>query len=71
MNKRHLSSGSMTIILLSLMYSFGTFGFLNLLGARTIVQIALIALIAFLAVFFIAMNVKLKEIGRASCRERV
>jgi len=60
MNKRHLSSGSMTIILLSLMYSFGTFGFLNLLGARTIVQIALIALIAFLAVFFIAMNVKLK-----------
>ena len=57
MIKRHLSSGVLSITLLSLMYSFGTFGFLNLLGARTAVQISLLTVLAFL---FYVMHTKIK-----------
>lgn len=57
MIKRHLSSGVLSITLLSLMYSFGTFGFLNLLGARTVVQISLLTVLAFL---FYVMHTKVK-----------
>jgi hypothetical protein len=57
MIKRHLSSGILSITLLSLMYSFGTFGFLNLLGARTVVQIVLIPVLACL---FFVMHTKVK-----------
>lgn len=57
MNQRHLSSGVMTITLLSLIYSFGTFGFLNLLGTRTIVQVVLIT---FIASLFLLMRIKVK-----------
>jgi hypothetical protein len=39
------------------MYSFGTFGFLNLLGARTVVQIVLIPVLACL---FFVMHTKVK-----------
>jgi len=57
MSKQYLSSGVMTVILLGLMYSFGTFGFLNLLGVRTIVQMALIIVLTF---FFFMMHTKVK-----------
>ena len=57
MIKRHLSSGILSITLLSLMYSFGTFGFLNLLGARTVIQILLIIVLACL---FYVMHTKVK-----------
>ena len=57
MIKRNLSSGILSITLLSLMYSFGTFGFLNLLGARTVVQILLITVLACL---FYVMHTKVK-----------
>ena len=47
------SAGIMAIILISLMYSFGTFGFLNLFGARSIVQAALLGAVSIL---FISMR---------------
>ena len=56
-NRQHLSAGVMTTILLSLMYSFGTFGFLNLFGARLIIQMCLIAIIA---MSFSAMSVRVR-----------
>ena len=56
-NSQHLNAGVMAIILLSLMYSFGTFGFLNLFGARSIVQMALIAVITSL---FIVMRFRIR-----------
>jgi hypothetical protein len=46
MANKYLSIGLLSFILLAIMYSFGTFGFLNLLGARTIVQISLVGLVA-------------------------
>jgi hypothetical protein len=54
----HLSAGVMAIILLSLMYSFGTFGFLNLFGARSIIQLILIGVITLL---FIAMRIRISS----------
>ena len=54
---QHLSAGVMAIILLSLMYSFGTFGFLNLFGARSIVQVLLIAIITLV---FIVMRIRFR-----------
>tara|TARA_B110001450_G_scaffold256640_1_gene287902 strand:+ start:923 stop:2335 length:1413 start_codon:yes stop_codon:yes gene_type:complete len=56
-NSQHLNAGVMAIILLSLMYSFGTFGFLNLFGARSIVQMALIAVMTSL---FIVMRFSIR-----------
>ena len=47
----------MAIMLLSLMYSFGTFGLLNLFGVRTLVQVALLGVITLL---FIVMRVKFR-----------
>ena len=47
----------MTVILLCLMYSFGTFGFLNLFGARTIVQVILLGIMTLL---FIVMRITFK-----------
>jgi hypothetical protein len=40
-----LSNGLMAILMLSIMYSFGTFGLLNLFGIRQLVQLALITLV--------------------------
>ena len=57
-NSQYLSAGVMSIILLSLMYSFGTFGFLNLFGARTAVQAILLSIITLL---FITMRVRFKN----------
>ena len=56
-NSQHLSAGLMAIMLLSLMYSFGTFGLLNLFGVRTLVQVALLGVITLL---FIVMRVKFR-----------
>ncbi len=47
---QYLSTGLFTFVLLTITYSFGTFGFLNLLGARTIVQIFVIGLVTSLFV---------------------
>jgi hypothetical protein len=47
---QHLSSAAMAVILLAFMYSFGTFGFLNLFGVRVIVQAFLIATITLLLI---------------------
>lgn len=47
---RYLHTGLLSFTLLAIMYSFGTFGFLNLLGARTIVQVFLVGLMASLFV---------------------
>ena len=49
-NSQYLSVAAMAVILLALMYSFGTFGFLNLFGARTIVQAFLIGAITILLI---------------------
>ena len=57
-NSQHLSAGAMSIILLGLMYSFGTFGFLNLFGARGIVQAILLSIITLI---FITMRVRFKN----------
>lgn len=54
---QHLSPGVMAIIILSLMYSFGTFGFLNLFGARSIVQSLLIGIITLI---FVVMRVRFR-----------
>ena len=56
-NSQHLNAGVMAFILLILMYSFGTFGFLNLFGARSIVQAVVIGIITLL---FIVMRVRFK-----------
>ena len=53
------SAGIMAIILISLMYSFGTFGFLNLFGARSIVQATLLGAVAIL---FILMRFRFRLI---------
>ena len=56
-NSQHLSAFVMAVILLSLMYSFGTFGFLNLFGARLITQSIVLGIITLL---FIFLNVSVK-----------
>lgn len=43
-----ISAGIMAAMLLSLMYSFGTFGFLNLFGARTVVQLFILLIMTLL-----------------------
>lgn len=55
---KYLSTGLFTFSLLAIMYSFGTFGFLNLLGARTIVQIFVIGLVSCL---FVALQPRYKQ----------
>lgn len=55
---QYLSTGLFTFSLLAIMYSFGTFGFLNLLGARTILQIFVIGLVASL---FVALQPRYKQ----------
>lgn len=57
-SSQYLSAGFMSVILLSLMYSFGTFGFLNLFGARGLVQALLLSIISLL---FITMRVRFKN----------
>lgn len=47
---RYLSSGLLSFILLAIMYSFGTFGFLNLLGARSAVQVFLVGFMSYVLV---------------------
>lgn len=54
---KHLSTELLSITLLAIMYSFGTFGFLNLLGVRTIIQILLIGLVVSL---FVALQPRYK-----------
>lgn len=44
----NLSNGLIAILMLSIMYSFGTFGLLNLFGIRQEIQILLIGLLSFL-----------------------
>jgi hypothetical protein len=58
LKNKYLSTGLFTFSLLAIMYSFGTFGFFNLLGARTIVQIFVIGLISCL---FVALQPRYKQ----------
>lgn len=55
---RYLTTGLLTFSLLAIMYSFGTFGFLNLLGVRSIVQIFIFGLVVIL---FIELQPKYKQ----------
>jgi hypothetical protein len=45
-----LGAGLLAFSLLAIMYSFGTFGFLNLFGIRTIVQVLILGLVASLMI---------------------
>ena len=56
-NKRYPSAGIMAVVLICLMYSFGTFGFLNLFGARSIIQAVLLG---FVTLLFISMRFKFR-----------
>ena len=56
-NSRYINATTMAVVILSLMYSFGTFGFLNLFGARSLVQAVLLGVITLL---FIVMRVNFR-----------
>jgi hypothetical protein len=55
---QYLTTSLLTFSLLAIMYSFGTFGILNLLGVRTIVQIFIIGLVVIL---FVSLQSRYKE----------